>query len=147
MVTAKRRSSVAGLSGPGRQEQFRQAFLQPCFYVVDRPSLDIAHEQEQLRAGEPEDAIRGRLRTHVVAQRTVPQKRFCDEHEIAPPPFVEAQIKGIVGIEIPIVRIEGKWKVSQNRSDTDRHGVVEGLRAIGDEESSEMADLVEKRGS
>jgi len=65
----------------------------------------------------------------------------------APAAFVEAQMKGIVGIEIQIARIEGKWKVSQNRSDTDRHGVVEGLRAIGDEESSEMADLVEKRGS
>lgn len=60
----------------------------------------------------------------------------------APPTFVEAQIKGIVGIEIPIARIEGKWKVSQNRPARDRQGVVDGLRAEGDEESEAMAELV-----
>ena len=45
----------------------------------------------------------------------------------APEAFVEAQMKGIVGIEIPIARIEGKWKVSQNRPEADRRGVVDGL--------------------
>ena len=54
--------------------------------------------------------------------------------------YVEAQLKGIVGIEIPIARIEGKWKVSQNRPEADRRGVVEGLRAEGDEESDAMAE-------
>jgi transcriptional regulator len=38
----------------------------------------------------------------------------------APEPFVAAQLKGIIGIEIPIARIEGKWKVSQNRPAVDR---------------------------
>jgi transcriptional regulator len=64
----------------------------------------------------------------------------------APPRFVEAQLKGIVGIEIPIGRIEGKWKVSQNRPAADRAGVAEGLRATGDETSAMMADLVEAGG-
>ena len=50
----------------------------------------------------------------------------------APAPFVEAQIKGIVGMEIPIANIEGKWKLSQNRPEADRRGVVEGLRAAGE---------------
>jgi len=58
----------------------------------------------------------------------------------APEDFIAAQLKAIVGIEIPIDRIEGKWKVSQNRSEPDRRGVVEGLRAAGDEV---MAGLVE----
>ena len=48
-------------------------------------------------------------------------------------------MKGIVGIEIPIARIEGKWKVSQNRPEADRRGVVAGLSAEGDEESAAMA--------
>ena len=65
----------------------------------------------------------------------------------APASFVEAQIKGIVGIEIPIARIEGKWKVSQNRPEADRKGVAEGLRADGGEARKAMADLVEERGS
>jgi transcriptional regulator len=60
----------------------------------------------------------------------------------APPPFVAAQIKGIVGIEIPIARIEGKWKVSQNRPEADRRGVVAGLSAEGGAAQLEMAKLV-----
>jgi transcriptional regulator len=61
----------------------------------------------------------------------------------APEDFVTAQIKGIVGIEIPIGRIEGKWKVSQNRTEVDRAGVIAGLREQGE---ATMADLVAQRG-
>ena len=55
------------------------------------------------------------------------------------------QIRAIVGMEIPIARIEGKWKVSQNRPIADREGVVAGLRAQGDEASIAMAALVAER--
>ena len=65
----------------------------------------------------------------------------------APAPFVAAQLKGIVGIEIEITRIEGKWKVSQNRSEADRQGVAEGLRLAEDDASRHMADLVDARGA
>ncbi|MEJ1157249.1 FMN-binding negative transcriptional regulator [Prosthecomicrobium sp. N25] len=64
----------------------------------------------------------------------------------APAPFIAAQMRGIVGLEIPIARIEGKWKVSQNRPETDRRGVDEGLRAEGDEEAAAMAALVRQHG-
>ncbi|WGF88750.1 FMN-binding negative transcriptional regulator [Marinivivus vitaminiproducens] len=63
----------------------------------------------------------------------------------APPAFVDAQLKGIVGIEIAIERIEGKWKVSQNRPEADRAGVHAGFRASG-EPGEAMADLVAERG-
>jgi transcriptional regulator len=58
----------------------------------------------------------------------------------SPEEFIDTMVKAIVGIEIPIDRIEGKWKLSQNRSDPDRRGVAEGLRAEGNET---MAELVE----
>ncbi|QND49995.1 FMN-binding negative transcriptional regulator [Rhizobium lusitanum] len=45
----------------------------------------------------------------------------------APEPFIKAQLKGIVGLRLPIGRIEGKRKMSQNRSAADRAGVAEGL--------------------
>lgn len=61
----------------------------------------------------------------------------------APDNFVAAQLKGIVGLEIPVSRIVGKWKVSQNRPEADRRGVSEGLRGEG--LSGAMADLVERR--
>jgi transcriptional regulator len=57
----------------------------------------------------------------------------------APADFVASQLKGIVGIEILIEHIEGKWKVSQNRPVADREGVIEGLR---NESREAMADLV-----
>ena len=60
----------------------------------------------------------------------------------APEAFVAGQLKGIVGIEIEIAWIEGKWKVSQNRPAADRAGVVEGLTAEGDAEAEAMAALV-----
>ncbi len=63
----------------------------------------------------------------------------------APEPFVAAQIKAIVGLEIPIARIEGKWKVSQNRPAADQAVVVAGLRG-GGTDAEIMASLVAERG-
>ena len=60
----------------------------------------------------------------------------------APEDFVATQLKAIVGIELPLTRLRGKWKVSQNRMAADRSGVVEGLRALDDPGSRAMADLV-----
>ena len=47
----------------------------------------------------------------------------------APEAFVRAQLRGIVGVRLPIARIDGKRKMSQNRSATDRTGVAAGLAA------------------
>ena len=63
----------------------------------------------------------------------------------APEPFIASQIKVIIGVEIPIERIEGKWKVSQNRPESDRIGVIAGFREHGDS-SRAMAALVAERG-
>ena len=63
----------------------------------------------------------------------------------APEAYVAAQLKGIVGVEIPIARGEGKWKVSQNRPAADRAGVVAGLRGRGGD-AERMASLVAQRG-
>lgn len=65
--------------------------------------------------------------------------------EDAPEPFIAAQIRGIVGIEISIGDLRGKWKVSQNRNEADRRGVIEGLTAQGDTDAQAMAALVKSR--
>lgn len=67
--------------------------------------------------------------------------------EDAPPAYIEAQLRGIIGIEIPIGRIEGKWKVSQNRNEPDRTGVAAGLRATEGGSAQAMADLVDVYGA
>jgi transcriptional regulator len=63
----------------------------------------------------------------------------------APENFIAAQMRGIVGVEISILRIEGKWKMSQNRPEADRVGVVAGFREAG-EAGAEIAALVAERG-
>jgi transcriptional regulator len=69
----------------------------------------------------------------------------------APTDYIEQMLKGIVGIEMPITRVLGKWKVSQNRKVPDRLGVAAGLeaQAAGQPqaagESAGMAALVRER--
>ena len=65
----------------------------------------------------------------------------------APPEFTDKLLQSIVGIEIPIARLVGKWKVSQNRPEPDKLGVVAGLLAREDALSREMASLVNKHVS
>lgn len=60
----------------------------------------------------------------------------------APRSYIESQLRGIVGIEIEIQTIEGKWKVSQNRPEADRRGVTDGL----DTTAPDMARLVKQYG-
>lgn len=80
--------------------------------------------------------------------------RLTGEHEAnLPPPwkvsdapadYIDSMLKAIVGVEIPITRIAGKWKASQSRPATDRLGVVAGLQQQGDARSLEMGKLVQK---
>lgn len=63
----------------------------------------------------------------------------------APDDFIERQLDGIVGIEIAIERLEGKWKVSQNRDDADRQGVRRGLSLEGDANAKAIAKMVAER--
>jgi transcriptional regulator len=77
---------------------------------------------------------------------------MTDEHEAnqalpwkvsdAPQEFTDKLLGAIVGFEMPIRRIEGKWKVSQNRAKSDRLGVAAGLESRGDEQSRAMVTMV-----
>lgn len=81
-------------------------------------------------------------------------RRLTDRHEAqrpepwkitdAPPEFIDRQLGAIVGLEIPIARMVGKWKVSQNRPSRDRAGVVEGLKRDAQRSAVPMADLVRR---
>lgn len=79
-------------------------------------------------------------------------KRLTDLHEgdrtvpwavsDAPPDFVQAQLRGIVGMRMPVTAIEGKRKMSQNRNAADRAGVAAGLAASGLASDREVAPLI-----
>ena len=60
----------------------------------------------------------------------------------APEDFVEGLLKGIVGLEVPIERIEGKWKMSQNRPEADKLGAIAGLETSGDPAARAVAEVM-----
>jgi transcriptional regulator len=62
----------------------------------------------------------------------------------APADYVDTMLKAIVGFELPIAKLEGKWKLSQNKSEADVAGIREGLAAEQDEDASALAS--EMRG-
>lgn len=63
----------------------------------------------------------------------------------APADYIANLLKVIVGIEIPVQRWVGKWKVSQNRPSADQQGVAAGLNGQGSDAAARMADLVQNR--
>jgi transcriptional regulator len=125
-----------------------QAYVSPGWYpskrehgkVVPTWNYAVVHVHGRARAVEEPAAlleIVTRLTRSRESGRTAPWA-VSD----APPDFVSKTLEAIVGIEIEIERIAGKWKMSQNRSEADRRGVVEGLNAEGGEEALAVAALV-----
>jgi transcriptional regulator len=103
---------------------------------------------------------RGRLQVHEDAPWLLSLvTRLTQRHEAAlprpwavadaPADFIDGMLRAIVGIEIPLDALVGKWKVSQNRSTADREGVAAGLREQGvasDGASVNMSKLVKPGG-
>ncbi len=84
------------------------------------------------------------LRRHVT-ELTAQQERGEDKPwatSDAPGAYIDAMLRGIVGFRFAITRLEGKWKMSQNREMPDRDGVVKGLGLRGRSDDLEMAELV-----
>ncbi|HSI95382.1 MAG TPA: FMN-binding negative transcriptional regulator [Methylophilaceae bacterium] len=85
------------------------------------------------------------LRAHLEALTAHNEAAFAVPWRIADAPsdFIEKMIGGVVGIEIVITRLSGKWKTSQNQAAENQAGVIEGLRASGSVAALEMAALIE----
>ena len=60
----------------------------------------------------------------------------------APPDYIKSQLRGIIGIRMPIARMEGKRKMSQNRNAEDRAGIIGGLSRSDDPQDTTVARLV-----
>lgn len=102
--------------------------------------------------------VQGRGRLHAVDDADWLRAfvtRLSERHEAArpvpwavsdaPENFIDATLRAIVGIEIKLSSLRGKWKVSQNRTRADRDGVVYGLRSQGGTEAEAMAKAVADR--
>lgn len=131
--------------------QGADSYITPSWYATKRetgkvvPTWNYATVHAWGRPRIVEDAEWLRLQIDALTRMQEAPRRQPWAVDDAPEPFVAAMIRGIVGIEIPIARIEGKWKVSQNRPEPDRAGVHAGLLAEGTQHI-EMAALVAERG-
>lgn len=65
----------------------------------------------------------------------------------APERFIDLLKKSIIGIEINVSRLEGKYKMSQEMSISDRQGILNGFRALGTDNAQQIAQTVEERGA
>jgi transcriptional regulator len=131
--------------------QGAQAYISPSWYpskaehgeVVPTWNYVVVHAHGLPRAIEDRDW----LLEHVSRQTNVREAGEIAPWQVsdAPTGFIDGLLRGIVGIEIPIRKLVGKWKVSQNRAKTDQLGAAAGLLEKGTAESIEMAGLIRAR--
>lgn len=125
-----------------------QSYITPGWYpgkaehgkVVPTWNYMVAHAHGVARAVEDRDWLLDMLnrltRVHEAMQPT--PWRVAD----APADYIDAMLRAIVGIEIPIDRLEGKLKASQDEDMQDRIGTVRGLQQCPGEAARAMANLV-----
>jgi transcriptional regulator len=122
-----------------------QAYVSPRWYpskrehgrVVPTWNYMAVHAYGALR---PIDDVAW-LRAFVTRLTDVQERDAAEPWRVgdAPEPFLDGMLKGIVGIEMRVERLEGKWKLSQNRPEADFNGTIDGLRARGDADSAAVA--------
>lgn len=125
-----------------------QAYVTPSWYETKRehgkavPTWNyvVVHARGRLRVIDDPAWLREQLET-LVAEH---EAGFAEPWQIsdAPPDYIEKMLKAIVGIEIVISELGGKWKTSQNQPGINRAGVVAGLREQGRDDALQMAELV-----
>ena len=136
--------------------QGAQAYVSPAWYpgkaehhkVVPTWNYIVVQARGKLRIHDDPvwvHALVSGLTDHHEARREDAAPRW--KVDDAPESFVQAQLRAIVGIEIEIVDLVGKWKMSQNRPAADRAGVAQGWRETaarrGDGSLGAAADLVD----
>ena len=128
-----------------------QAYVTPSWYETKRehgkavPTWNyvVAHAHGRMRVVDDPAWLRQQLDALVAHHEAA----FADPWQIAdaPPDYIDKMLSAIVGIEITITDLKGKWKISQNQPEVNRAGVVAGLRQQGKADALQMAELVAGR--
>jgi transcriptional regulator len=141
------REALVVFQGPGH-------YMSPGWYpskaehgkVVPTWNYAIVQARGTIRVRDSKDWIRGQ-----VGELTQTHEREFERSwavEDAPHAFIEAQMSAIVGIEIEVSALKGKFKLSQNRSDVDRRGVEAALAERGDQgEALELMNRLKEPGA
>lgn len=114
------------------------AYVSPSWYVepgVPTWNYAVVHMYGKARAIEAPAAVR-----QIVERLTEQEERRLDVPWV--PRYDERMLQAIVGVEIDVTEIEGKFKLGQNRSEADRGSVIANLTASGSEASAALAKLM-----
>lgn len=125
------------------------AYVSPSWYptkastgrVVPTWNYVVAHARGKLRVINDVHWLRSHLEA-LTAQHEAPFEQPWQLGD-APADFIDQLMQAIVGIEIEIKQLTGKWKVSQNQPLENQQGVMHGLKSTANTQASEMAGIVE----
>ena len=121
-----------------------QAYVSPSWYATKQETGKVVptwnyltvHAYGELTTYEEPT----KLRAHVAQLTELHDQTWAVSD--APADYVDGMLKGIVGLELRIARIEGKWKMSQNRPEADRLGAIAGLEATGGALAHAVAEVM-----
>lgn len=125
-----------------------QGYITPSWYptkvqtgkVVPTWNYAVVHAHGPLRVHHDAEWLRTLVTRLTASQESLREKPW--QVTDAPSDYVDTMLKAIVGVEIPVTRLQGKWKMSQNRLRQDRDGVIAGLDARGDAASRALLDAM-----
>ncbi len=124
------------------------AYITPAWYPTKRSTGQVVptwnyvaiHAHGRVRFFDARD----RLRTLVTKLTEAREAGRVEPWAVsdAPEGYIRAQLEAIIGFELPIARLEGKWKMSQNRPAEDRAGAIDGLVREGGEAEAAVAEIM-----
>lgn len=127
------------------------AYITPSWYQTKRDTGRVVptwnyvavHAYCTMRAVDDPHALREHLEG-LTRQHESPRAQPWHVSD-APDDYIATQMKAIVGVHLRVDRLEGKWKMSQNRVDADIAGVIDGLNASDSALDREVAHIVSER--
>ena len=141
-VLGSRPAALAVFQGP-------HTYVSPSWYeskrqhgkVVPTWNYVIVHAHGALEVVEDRDWLLAHLEDLVAANESGRDQPWAISD--APADFVDAMTRAIVGLRLTVRRLEGKWKMSQNRSQADRLGTMAGLSASADPQDQAVAAIMQ----
>lgn len=130
-----------------------QAYITPSWYpskqqhgnVVPTWNYAVVHAQGTLHFREDPNWLLAHLNELTARQ----EGHLPDAWQVsdAPEDYIARQLKGIVGIEVEVTSLDGKWKMSQNKEEMDRMGVAQGLSQAPGQDAAAVSQLVKRAGN
>lgn len=122
------------------------AYISPAWYqsrlAVPTWNYEAVHAYGTARLIEPPDDVKAMLHRLVAENEAAAGSGWSMDR--LPADFVDKQVKGIIGFEIALTRLEGKRKLSQNRPAQDAEGAIAGLLGTGDPANMAVAEAMRR---